>query len=441
MADSEKSLFELMGELSTYPEGSPQHKYCYEQFEKRKKLLEALWTPYFEEIKRKTEWIQKILKENWYENVDLSLKSLIIGWIKFFLNLDYQIRVDDDIRFDDYFLWLFDSLKININNKELLRDILLELESWWEELPESPLEFLINYDYNNNIAVYSRGEGNKLKSINKKIVDSKNGLDTILEWFRKSDYRKTLLKVWDPTPEYTFVQQVLDDIFIILGWGELEYKEKSFLRWIWIEINNKESLEYLQENLKSYIINFFTQKGIPINEGYFEKKERDFLESEMNKKHKESITGNFLLSRHCAYDDSSDKVRTNGEDVVIYNVWDEYVPSGSHWNSIELLEKVNSSSYDELVEMYIEQDGEEWKRFLKNLENIGRTRQSIIKYIKQYLLEEYVDFIWMYKDWDRFKVVKGTYNDKEIYDSEEISCWYVNIKSKNTWKIYRVLSI
>ena len=129
MSDSEKSLFELRKELSTYSEGSHQHKYYSEQFEKRRTLLEALWAPYFEEIKRKTEVIQKILKDNWYENIDLLLKSLIIGWIEFFLNNDVNnVSVYDNNRIDNYYLWLFSSLHIDINDEKFLREILSELK-------------------------------------------------------------------------------------------------------------------------------------------------------------------------------------------------------------------------------------------------------------------------------------------------------------------------
>ena len=56
------------------------------------------------------------------------------------------------------------------------------------------------------------------------------------------------------------------------------------------------------------------------------------------------------------------------------------------------------------------------------------------------LLSETINITWMYNKWDRFDVVRATYNDKELYDGKEISCRYVDIKSRNTWKIYRVLS-
>ena len=141
------NIFEYRDWLDNHDKEDGSYRYYEQKYNARKNLLNLFWTPFFEEIKRNTEGIQKVLKESGYGNIDWLLKALIIDWIKFFLHLDYQIRIDDDIHYDDYFLWLFDSLKINTNNKKLLNDILSELENWWEELPKSPLNILVNYWY------------------------------------------------------------------------------------------------------------------------------------------------------------------------------------------------------------------------------------------------------------------------------------------------------
>ena len=204
------------------------------------------------------------------------------------------------------------------------------------------------------------------------------------------------MKVWDPTPEYTFVQHILDDIGIILGWEELEYKEKSFLKWIWVEIDNKELLEHLQENLKSYITNFFAQKGVSINEDYFEGWSRDILYSKRREEHKKSIIGKNLLPWHYVFDDSIEKQLKYGENVIKYEIWDEYIP-------------IDNCCVKEI-----------WTILDANLPCFNLT--------------------WAYDLWDRFIVEKPTYSEFFKYDRESIKCWLVNVRSQKTWKVYRALS-
>ena len=122
------NIFEYKDWLDNHSKEDGSYRYYEQKYNARKKLLSVFWTPFFEEIKWNTKSIQKILKDYWYENTDLALKSLIVDWIKFFLDLNYEISVKDNILFDDYFLWLFDSLKINTKNKKLLNDILTELK-------------------------------------------------------------------------------------------------------------------------------------------------------------------------------------------------------------------------------------------------------------------------------------------------------------------------
>lgn len=333
MTKSNKSLFELTGELSKYPEGSAQHKYYSEQIEKRKSLLKLFWDPYFQEIKEKTIGIQEILKDNWYENVDLLLKSLIIDWIKFFLNLNYKIRVDDSIRFDDYFLWLFNSLKININNKELLQDILSELESWWENLPESPLELLINYDYSKlHKKQHSKPKDNNIPQENIR-TSKKDELELIIGDFRSKDYGfiKDLRTIWvgEDKLEYTFLKWLHRDICDLLDGKKInQWSIDKIFNYYNIDVNNKKLLKLLKEKIE---IRLDEVSNMPW---------------------------------HCAYDDSPHNLKLYWENVVIYNVWDEYIPHDNHCSSIELLRKVNSSSDDELEKMYIKKEGKEWESFL-----------------------------------------------------------------------------
>ena len=50
------------------------------------------------------------------------------------------------------------------------------------------------------------------------------------------------------------------------------------------------------------------------------------------------------------------------------------------------------------------------------------------------------DMLSSYSNRDRFTVVKPTYSEYIKYDRERIKCWFVNVRSKKTWKVYRVLS-
>jgi hypothetical protein len=271
--------------------------------------LSSIWTPYFEEIRQRTKSIQNKLKKEWYENIDLQLKSLFIDWIEFFLNLDTEEPQLDNKKWL-YLKWLFDSLMINTGNKKLLKNILSELKNWWEKLPPSPLKFLV--------------------------------------------------------------------------YGKSQKKEYSMIDWRckWKEI----------------------------------------------------------MKWHCAFNDSPDQVGINKEDVVIYHVWDEYIPLSYYWNSINLLHKIQLSSFDELVEMFLEDQKDYGKYF--DITKMWETRKAIITYIKNYfLIKERINLEWMYEKWDRFKIVRGTYNDKQPLGDKEISCWYVNVISEKTWKVYRVLSV
>jgi hypothetical protein len=94
---------------------------------------------------------------------------------------------------------------------------------------------------------------------------------------------------------------------------------------------------------------------------------------------------------------------------------------------------------EELEKMYLEKDEDRdlkfWKHFYKDDE------ERYIFHLKEMLLIEFVDILNMYKSGDRFMVVKATYKDKELSDGEYINCWYVDVYSEKTKKIYRVLSI
>ena len=150
------------------------------------------------------------------------------------------------------------------------------------------------------------------------------------------------------------------------------------------------------------------------------------------------LDGKKLIPWHRAFDDSPSGVRLHGEDVVQYDLWDEYIPCDDQATSLELLNKVNIASVEELERMYSEKsdlnDLEFWKFFHKD------DKKGYLLFLKNILLIEFNDILDMYKRGDHFMVVKATYKGKEISDWKYINCWYVDVYSEKTWKVYRVLS-
>lgn len=87
MLNTNDSIFKYEDWLDNHKE-DPSYNYYVETTKKRKEILSAMWTPYFEEIRQRTKGIQDKLKKEWYEDIDLQLKSLFIDWI--FLKLRYR---------------------------------------------------------------------------------------------------------------------------------------------------------------------------------------------------------------------------------------------------------------------------------------------------------------------------------------------------------------
>jgi len=255
----------------------------------------------------------------------------------------------------------------------------------------------------------------KTQKENKNNVESIN-LHSILLDFNQSDYKKRLLKVGDPTPEFTFVDEISEYIVKVLDWIELEDKERAFLEEIWIDVNNKASLKNLKKELESYITSFFEEKGISESNEYFEKKEADILKDTKplvmyetwdnyvpidtkNMRiinHKKNIKWKIIKPQHWAFNDGSGSEKYCP--LVMYEIWDEYVP-------------ISNSCVWEI-----------WK--------IDPNKNP----------DPSFDMLSSYSNRDRFTVVKPTYSEYIKYDRERIKCWFVNVRSKKTWKVYRVLS-
>ena len=151
------------------------------------------------------------------------------------------------------------------------------------------------------------------------------------------------------------------------------------------------------------------------------------------------IDGKKFIPWHCAYNDSPDWLKLYGEDVVEYELWDEYIPCSNHASKLSLINRINSSTVEQLQKMYESDakngnDLEFWKNFYED------DYEWYVSFLKENLLIEFIDMLGMYDSGDRFMVVKGTYQGTELSDWEVYNCWYVDVRSQNTWEIYRVLS-
>lgn len=250
-----------------------------------------------------------------------------------------------------------------------------------------------------NMIKWDKEKEESVKKILRMKTNKENGiinLDSLLLDFYESDYKKRLLKVGDSTPEFTFTNEILEYIEKIIIWVELENKENFFLEKIWIDIKDKDSLKDLKKELELYITSFYESKGIQVPNDYFELRTKKILQDKRREIHEWNTKMKTIMTGHWAFNDGSwwsEKICP----VVVYKVWDEFIP-------------ISNSCVWEI-----------W--------TIDPNKNPPI-----------FNIIWCYDNWDRFTVVRGTHSDYIKYDANKIRCWFVHIRSKNTWKIYRALS-
>ena len=148
------------------------------------------------------------------------------------------------------------------------------------------------------------------------------------------------------------------------------------------------------------------------------------------------LDGKKIMPWHCAYDDSPDWLKFFGEDVVIYEIWDDFIPCSNCGHKLSLIDKVNSCNVEELEKMYLSM----YKNDLEHMKLIYYDNESYINFLRNCILLKNADLLSMYDSGDRFLVVKWTYFVTEIQDFKTYKRWCVDIRSQKTWEIYRVLS-
>lgn len=281
--------------------------------------------------------------------------------------------------------------------------------------------------------------------------DSKLSLSILLDKFHTDidaySLKHRLMEIWSKNPELSFKCGLLKSCTLLLEGKSLSEEENDILEEFNINASDFALLNRLKVELELDLKSIYSIKTGNFIDISSDKWMQDSLlwfqrsakQSSVMKYANGRLDGKKLIPWHCAFNDSPSGLRLHGEDVVEYDLWDEYIPCDNHASSLELLNKVNTASIKELEKMYSEEndfdDLEFWKSFHKD------DKKGYLLFLKNNLLTEFNDILDMYKRGDHFMVVKATYKGKEIRDGKYVKCWYVDIYSEKTKKIYRVLSI
>ncbi len=288
---------------------------------------------------------------------------------------------------------------------------------------------------------------------NKESDDSELNLSTLLDKFHTDtdaySLKHRLMEIWAENPEFTFKCGLLRCCTLLLEGKSVSENENDILEEFNINAADFALLNRLKVELELDLKSIYSiEKGnfVDISSNKWMQDCLHWLQETASKfsvmKYANGrLDGKKIIPWHCAFDDSPSSLKLFGEDVVEYNLWDEYIPCDNHASRLELLNKVNTANMKELEKMYQEKDKdwdldlEFWKGFYED------DRERYIIYLKEMILIEFIDILKMYETGDRFMVVKATYKGKELSDGEYINCWYVDVYSEKTKKIYRVLSI
>ena len=285
---------------------------------------------------------------------------------------------------------------------------------------------------------------------NKESDDSELNLSTLLDKFHTNidaySLKHRLIEIWAKNPELSFKCGLLKCCTLLLEGTPLSEQENDVFEEFNINTADFALLNKLKVELELDLKSFYSTEDDNFIDITYNKQIQDslhLLQEVANKisvmKHANGrLEGKKPIPWHCALDDSPEGLKLFGEDLVEYNLWDEYIPYENHVSSLELINRINTSSVNDLEKMYIKKSQDDdlryWKIFYKG------DKERYIIFLKEMLLIEFVDILNMYRSGDRFMVVKATYKDKEISDGKYINCRYVDIYSEKTKKIYRALS-
>lgn len=252
---------------------------------------------------------------------------------------------------------------------------------------------------------------NMQQQIQQEIVEelgnSELNLSTLLDKFHTDvdaySLKHRLMEIWAKDPEFTFKCGLLRCCTLLLKGKSVSENENDILEEFNIDAADFALLNRLKVELELDLKSIYSMENgnfIDISSNKWMLDSLHWLQRVVNKisamKYANGhLDGKKLIPWHRAYNDSPSGVRLHGEDVVQYDLWDEYIPCDNHASSLELLNKVNAASLEELEKMYLEKDEDKdlkfWKHFYKDDE------KRYIFHLKEMLLIEFVDILNMYK--------------------------------------------
>lgn len=225
----------------------------------------------------------------------------------------------------------------------------------------------------------------KIKQRMRKIESQKNvdisdiNLEKILDKFYLLGLNKALEKIWCPNPELEFKRWLLHDISAILNGKKEKVINSSVFLVLWINSSNIPLLR----SLRIELLHNLSRKRLWSSASF------DDIP-----KQEERLKGKTIDSWHYAYKDSSkDKI---GWKLVLYKEWDEYIPFDN--SEVICISPMQSKGHQDIIEMY--------------------------------------------RNGERFVVVKETYKEfiSDFFGGGG-DCYFVHIRSDKTWNIYRALSV
>ena len=340
-------------------------------------------------------------------------------------------------------------------NKISIEELKKDPKKYARECTTDELLDALNLSKENNerkqaiIDILTKQQEIKKEWNNNEEANKEFNLNTLLEKFHSNidwySLKNRLIEIWAENPELSFKLGLLKYSTLLLEGEEISEDENDIFEEFNIDTTDIVLLNKLKSELELDLQCLYSIKS----NNYIDISTNNWVQESLNNFHETAkriselknrdgrLDGKKILVWHCAYNDSPSGLKLFGEDVVEYNLWDDYIPRNNHANSLELLNKVEKASIEELENMYLEiydNDLEYYKEFNKN------NKKRYVLSLKEEVLREFIDLLSMYESGYRFIVVKATYKDKEISDRKYINCWYVDIYSDKTKKTYRVLS-
>ena len=175
-----------------------------------------------------------------------------------------------------------------------------------------------------------------------------------------SSFRNILIENDAENPELSFKCWLLKYFTLLVEGKSLSDEEKESLDEFKIDLSNLPLINKLKVELEldlNAIYSIEHNQFIDISDNNLLKESMEWLVDSASELYSRRVSngrldGKKFILWHCAYHDSPDWLKLFGEDVVEYELWDEYIPCSNHASKLSLINKINSSSVEELEKMY-----------------------------------------------------------------------------------------